>query len=104
MQLDGRTKKQKWKQTSKFDFLPENRRSLALLGFAAEKHLAIFSCTTRRQTSWKKQKKSNFIDDYVCQLCVREIVLSIYFLLCLTENFGFAPSRAERGSVMSFLR
>lgn len=27
------------------------------------------------------EKKSNFIDDYVCHLSVREIVLSIYFLL-----------------------
>lgn len=104
MQLDGRTKKQKWKQTSKFDFLPEKPPFARFAGLRSRKALGDIFVYDAPPNELKETKKSNFIDDYVCQLCVREIVLSIYFLLCLTENFGFAPSRAERGSVMSFLR
>lgn len=73
------------KQTSKLDFLPER---CLLPCWASRPHKKnTWRWDTRRAAELEKKKtKSNFIDDYVCHLCVREIVLSIYFSFCFGKS------------------
>jgi hypothetical protein len=44
---------------------------------------------------FQKKKKSNFIDDYVCHLCVRQIALSVVFCV-FKMNFVLTSSVGER--------
>lgn len=84
---------------AKLDFLPAYSLFGRLLIYSHEKHLARGEQhKTRRRVLGRRRRKqkSNFIDDYVCHLCVlREIVLSIFIYFLFDSRGKLWISKAQ---------